>query len=83
MINDFSLQLLDLITPDDCSYDGQVRLFNSYNISDTGAIGGVIEICINGIYTSVCGNSLVNTDNLTNIACKSLGYTSQCKFKYC
>ena len=43
-------------------------------------VGGFIEICINGTYTTVCANdsfSSVDTESLSRLTCTQLGYPSE------
>ena len=69
--------------PDDCSVSGQVRLYNLFNITDGDlgdGVGGVVEICVDGTYKSVCTNpglSSINTTELAQLTCSDLGYSKQ------
>lgn len=36
---------------------------------------GILQICIGGIYRSVCNDFFSNNDNSAEVACREMGYT--------
>ena len=55
----------------DCT-DGDIRLENGTTNSEF--VDGRVEICINGVYGTVCDDSWDNID--TSVVCRQLGYSS-------
>lgn len=55
-----------------CTND-TLRLVNGYK-----KYTGRLEICINGVWSTVCNDSWTNTN--TQVACRQLGYPSTSKF---
>ena len=55
--------------PDDCQ-DGEVRLQDG-----TASSNGRVELCLNGIWGSVCSSQWDDTD--ASVVCRELGYDPQ------
>ena len=80
----FTLSLLfvvQLARNQDC-HGSQFRIRNRVNnsvLADDGtgtldSVYGILDICFNNTYTSVCNTTNVNTSEVARIACQNLGY---------
>ena len=65
----------------ECAYTGQYRLAGNQTgvINDIPFIYGVLQICVNGTYYSVCTNSSysdIDTQEIGSFICGQLGYST-------
>ena len=62
-------------------FEGEFRLVSQV-FGNRFTVTGVLEVCINGSWTSVCSNSVEFDDPMVQaqaeIACDVLGYTGVC-----
>ena len=58
------------ITESDCK-DGEVRL------ADGHPTKGRVEICVRGVWGTVCGNSWDDSD--ARVVCRQLGFVDKCE----
>ena len=77
------------IALDEC-YDSDIRLRNNMESSEDIGNGqiveyitGVLDICLNGTYASVCNDTDIDPLEVARIACQYMGYYGLCSsFKF-
>ena len=65
--------LLSVIAPTNCT-SGDVRLVNGSSDSE-----GIVEVCYQGVWTTVAGNSYYWDYRDAQVLCRELGYHDKCE----